>query len=319
MNPHGLPHDTSGLFRERHAGGAAQRYAVSEYDTAGEMDEQAALLAALWQVFEPLAELAVQRGLPYAPVEELTRRAFVAAADKAHPDLLAHRKVSRISTTTGINRREVARLLALIRDAEATRQLPRRSVASELFAHWVSDARYRDRRGEPRVLRRQGRAPSFESLARVITRDVHPRSLLDELLRLKLAVHDPERDTVELVRDAFVPSEDRVRMLQFLGANVGDHLAGAVTNVLTDGRRHFEQAVFADGLTEVSVQEVWTQINELWKTLLAALVPLLERKVEQDQQVSGATQRLRVGLYTFDADTAAVAPGPAPRKTRKRR
>jgi hypothetical protein len=292
---------------------------MTEQDTSGEVDEQQALLTALRQVLEPLAELAVQRGLPYAPVEELVRRAFVGAADTAHPDLLPHRKVSRISTSTGINRREVSRLLAVIRDAQAARQLPRHSVASELFAHWVSDGRYRDRHGEPRVLRRQGRAPSFESLAHAITRDVHPRSLLDELLRLKLAVHHADNDTVELVRDAFVPSEDRVRMLQFLGANVGDHLASAVTNVLTDGRRHYEQAVFADGLTEASVQEVWTQIGTLWKTLLTTLVPVLEQKVERDSQADGARHRLRVGLYTFDANEAAAPPSAAPRKTRKRR
>jgi hypothetical protein len=292
---------------------------MTEQDTSGEVDEQQALLTALRQVLEPLAELAVQRGLPYAPVEELVRRAFVGAADTAHPDLLPHRKVSRISTSTGINRREVSRLLAVIRDAQAARQLPRHSVASELFAHWVSDGRYRDRHGEPRVLRRQGRAPSFESLAHAITRDVHPRSLLDELLRLKLAVHHVDNDTVELLRDAFVPSEDRVRMLQFLGANVGDHLAGAVTNVLTDGRRHYEQAVFADGLTEASVQEVWTQIGTLWKTLLATLVPVLEQKVERDSEAEGAQHRLRVGLYTFDANEAAAPPSPAARKTRKRR
>ena len=291
---------------------------MAEHDTSVETNEQDALLTTLRQVLEPLAELAVQRGLPYAPVEELARRAFVGAADAAHPDLLPHRKVSRISTATGINRREVARLLAVIRDAQAAQRLPGRSVASELFAHWMSDGRYRNRHGEPRVLRRQGRAPSFESLARSITRDVHPRSLLDELLRLKLAVHHPEQDTVQLVRDAFVPSEDRVRMLQFLGANVGDHLAGAVTNVLTDGRRHYEQAVFADGLTEASVQEVWGQIGELWKTLLATLVPVLEQMVERDSRAEGATRRLRVGLYTFDAHAAAAAPSPVPRQPRKR-
>jgi hypothetical protein len=233
--------------------------------------------------------------------------------------LLPHRKVSRSATTTGINRREVGRLLAVIRDARAAWRLPSRSVASEVFAHWVSDARYRDRHGEPRVLRRQGRAPSFESLARLITRDVHPRSLLDELLRLRLAVHDTGRDTVALVRDAFVPSGDRVRMLQFLGANVGDHTAGAVANVLGDGRRHFEQAVFADRLTDTSVREAWAAIGHLWKGLLAALVPLLEDKVGRDSAAEQATHRLRVGLYTFDADTAhPPAAATPPRKTRKR-
>jgi hypothetical protein len=66
----------------------------------------------------------VQRGLSYAPVEEIVRRAFVGAADMAHPDLLPRRKVSRISTATGINRREVARLLAVIRYARAAQPLP---------------------------------------------------------------------------------------------------------------------------------------------------------------------------------------------------
>src|SRR5512138_140954 len=147
------------------------------------MNKQDATMAALRQVIAPLAELAVQNGLPYATVEEIVRRAFVAAADAAYRDLLPHRKVSRVSITTGINRREVARLLTVIRDVEASQQWPRRSAASELFAHWVSDARYRDAQGRPRVLRRQGRAPSFESLARAITRDVHPRSILEELVR----------------------------------------------------------------------------------------------------------------------------------------
>ncbi|HVQ04857.1 MAG TPA: hypothetical protein VMT14_15155, partial [Burkholderiaceae bacterium] len=61
---------------------------MSERNASGEMNEQEALLAALRRVLEPLAELAVQRGLSYAPIEELVRRAFVGAADAAHPDLL---------------------------------------------------------------------------------------------------------------------------------------------------------------------------------------------------------------------------------------
>ena len=279
-------------------------------------DEQEALLAALRKVVDPLATLAVQRGLPYAAVEELMRRAFIGAADAVHRDLLPHRKVSRLATVTGINRREVSRLLGVLRDAQASRQLPRRSVASEVFAHWMSDARYRDRRGKPKELKRQGRAPSFESLAQSVTRDVHPRSLLDELVRLRLAVHDPERDTVTLVQDAFVPHGDRVRMLEYLGHNVGDHLSGAVANVLGEGRRHFEQAIFAEGLTEASVREAWQHIGELWKGLLGALVPALEAKVARDQPRDGATHRLRLGLYTFDEDTAPVVA--RPRKTRKK-
>src|SRR5207342_1670787 len=104
------------------------------------------------------------------------------------------------------------------------------------------------------------------------------------------AVQDEEHDTVALVRDAFVPRGDRARMLQYLGHNIGDHLSGAVANVLADGRRHFEQAIFAEGLSEASVREAWQHIGELWKGLLGALVPALEDKVARDRPRAGATR-----------------------------
>jgi len=262
--------------------------------------EQAALSDALRAVLAPAARLALARGITFATLHELFKQVAVQTADDASPDLLPHRKVSRISTATGINRREVTRLIQVLREGRVGEAPARRSLASEVFAHWLTAARYRDRRGAPRVLPRHGKAPSFESLAHTVTRDVHPRSILDELLRLGLAVHDPARDTVKLVRDAFVPRGDAVRMLQFLGANVGDHFSAAVDNVLGDGKQHFEQAVFADGLSEQSLEEFRRLVTQEWQALLEKMVPALEAMVERDSGSEQARQRLRIGLYTFN-------------------
>jgi hypothetical protein len=262
--------------------------------------ELAALSAALRAVLAPAARLALARGATFATLQELFKQVVVQAADDASPELLPHRKVSRISTATGINRREVTRLIQVLREGRVGEAPARRSLATEVFAHWLTAARYRDRRGAPRALPRQGKAPSFESLAHAVTRDVHPRSILDELLRLGLAVHDPARDTVKLVRDAFVPRGDAVRMLQFLGANVGDHLSAAVDNVLGDGKQHFEQAVFADRLSEQSLEEFRRMVTQEWQSLLEKMVPALESMVERDSAAGDAGQRLRIGLYTFN-------------------
>lgn len=282
-------------------------------------DAQSALVEAVRALLASAARLALARGLPYAVVHELLKQMLVQEADASHPELLPHRKVSRISTATGINRREVTRLMEVLHEGRIGQAPPRRSLASEAFAHWVGAPGYQDRRGAPRVLKRQGRAPSFESLARSITRDVHPRSILDELLRLSLATHDAQADTVALKRDAFVPHGDAVRMLQFLADNVGDHAAAAIDNVLGDGHRHFEQAVFAAPLSAASVHSMRPQISALWQQLLAALVPALEDKVEHDRDRPEATQRLRVGLYTYSVEapkaSADVAPSPQSRRT----
>lgn len=289
-----------------------------------------ALLGALQQLLQPLARLALGGGLTHATLDEALKLALVAAADQQLQDLPEHRRVSRIATSTGIHRREAGRLVALLREGQAAAVPAQRSLASELFTHWRSDRVYRDREGAPAELPRQGPAPSFESLAQTITRDVHPRSLMEELVRLGLAAHDEQRDTVRLLREAFVPQGDQARMLGTLGRNVGSHLDAAVDNLLQGDRRHFEQALFADGLSEASLNELRGLVQRQWQGLLDALVPTLEAMVARDSAAAIAAQlqragdtpppashRVRLGLYShFQADpTAHPAADPAAHPT----
>ena len=107
---------------------------------------------ALWAVLRPLARLAIARGVPCGTAEELLRRAFVDAAREAQPEPSAARIVSRISTATGLTRRQVTQLL----EQEPQPAARQRSLATEVFAHWTTSRAFRDRRGAPRVLPRQG-------------------------------------------------------------------------------------------------------------------------------------------------------------------
>ncbi len=257
--------------------------------------ETDALAHAIGEVLRPLARIAVAKGMPFAAVETALKQAFVQAARDVNPHLPRHRAVSRIAIATGLTRREVTRLTE-----SALTATPRQSLASELFTRWVNDPDYRDRDGRPRDLPRQGSAPSFESLALSVTRDVHPRSLLDELVRLGLAAHDGQCDAVSLTHEAFVPRGDQTRMLAFLGQNVGDHLSAAVANVLGRGNDHFEQAIFADELSPESLDTLRSLISAQWRALSATLVSAIESRIARDRPSEGTARcRLRIGLYTF--------------------
>ena len=256
--------------------------------------DPAALTEALRQLMEPLAALAIARGVPFVMVEDQLKSAFVDAARTAHPNLPAHRLVSRISTATGINRREVTRLT----QARSTAPAVRHSPATRIFTKWLAEPALKTRKGEVMAIARQGPAPSFEALAQSVTRDVHPRSLLDELCRLGLARVDA--DMVHVVRDSFVPSTDSARMLGFLGSNVGDHLRAAVANVLSHTPEHLEQAVFADELSQLSLAAFQHLMRDQWKTLLQAAVPALQQLIDADHAAGRrADQRVRVGVYTY--------------------
>ena len=286
---------------------------MSPPDEASAVDalsaDQQAMLDALDSVFAPLAQLCIAKGIRIRAVEDRLRGAFVQAARDAHPGQLSTRLPSRISATTGLTRREVARLE---RQPDRTHD-PRRSPITELFTRWLSDPGLRDPANKPLRLPRQGPAPSFESLAQSVTRDVHPRTLLDELCRLQLAAHDAASDSVQLLREAFVPRGDWARMLAFLGDNVGDHFRAAVANVLQDGKQQIEQSIFADELSTESLAQARELMTQLWRTLLAQVAPQLEELIDADRE-SGRAQdhSLRIGLFTWSQAMATNRNDPLP-------
>lgn len=260
-------------------------------------EDAKALGRVLAQLMQPLARLAVARGVPCAQVEEQLREAFVQAAREAHAQQPAHRMVSRISTVTGLNRRLVTKLVA----QDKGRAQPRRSLAGEVYARWFTDPAWNAARpATPLTLPRQGEQASFEALARAVTQDVHPRSLLDEMVRLGLARWDAASDQVSLVPEAFATGADAGRLLSVLGNNVGDHLAAAVANVRDGGGTHFERAIFASGLSEDSARALRERLQTHWEALAAALVPELQQAVARDAEgAAPATHRLRVGLFEY--------------------
>ncbi len=256
------------------------------------------LLRALEAVLLPLTRLCVAQGLAYDRAEEALKQAFVDAAREAKRAAggVGARDVSQVATATGLSRREVARLSAAP-DASAA---AKPSAVNQLYLRWSTAKKLRDESGQPRALPRTGKAPSFETLAGSITRHVHPRSLLDELLRLGMARLSEDGQTVYLEPDRYVPEKDDAQMFGFLGANVGDHLAAASANVIHRDRRHFEQAIFADELSEPTAAAIREIAAQQWQRVLAEVVPELERRVAEDQAAGrSGTHRARLGLFSF--------------------
>jgi hypothetical protein len=279
--------------------------------------EQQALLAALAHLLKPFARLCLAKGVPIQALEEMVRQAYVDAANQACEGDNPARLTSRISTMTGLTRREVRRI-----QQTPSPELPAtRSAASDLLTHWTSKTDYVDASQKPIAIPRQGPAPSFEDLAAHVTKDVHARSLLAEMIRLRLVTHHPATDTIELLEEAFVPNHDWPQMVGFLGTNVGDHLEAAVTNVLGDGHQHFEQALLADELSPESIIKVQALISAQWRHLLTTLGPQLQALIDADTSAQRPqNQSIRIGLYSLSKampSTAVPSNPPQPKEHKK--
>jgi len=280
---------------------------TSKISPDGMQAEQQALVAVLEQLLSPLAKLCLAKGISIQAAEEVMRRAYVQAATEGCEGLNPARLTSRISTMTGLTRREVARLQS--KDASVRPQT--RTVATDVLTYWASQSEYVNKKGLPIRIPRTGEAPSFEALAACVTKDVHPKSILADMARLGLVTQNEMNDTVAVVDAIFVPKTDWPQMVGFIGANVGDHLHASVDNVLHGGGRHFEQSLLADELSKESLDAAKSMITAQWRDLLTQLGPQLQVLMDQDKALGREqNQQLRIGLYSYMNAMQSVQPGP---------
>jgi len=254
-------------------------------------------------VMAPLVRWLLRNGVHYGAFADALKSVFIGVAREelaSHGD--ASPTASAITVLSGVHRKDV-RALADKPQSEATalRSVP---LASQVFTRWLTDARWCTGPGQPKPLPRVGAQASFEALARELSTDVHPRTVLDELLRLGLVVVDGDRVVPQA--QLFVPAGGLDDLAALFAANVADHIASAVHNMTTDGPRMLEHSVFADGLSEASARELAELARVLWARAFEDMVHQAQQRVDADANRAGST-RIRFGVY-FHADPIPTAP-----------
>lgn len=237
----------------------------------------------------PLCRLLVARGVLFADLAERLKGHYVQAAQALSEGKTTD---SRLSVMTGLQRREIARLKGI--KAKPGKPNP----LSKLVALWQSDSAYMDG-AKPLSLPRTGPAPSFESLAFEIRKDVHPRTMLDTL-ETAGTVRIDEDDRVHLVETAYLPLSGSEDQLAYLAFNVGDHLAAASDNVLGHTPPYFERAVHYGGLSEAQLARLSDRFHEGQMALLEALNR--EAAAMKTSGEESGIMRFRAGGYFYSTD-----------------
>ncbi|MEY4753825.1 MAG: hypothetical protein RJA44_1500 [Pseudomonadota bacterium] len=267
-------------------------------------------------VLAPLVRWLLHSGVHYGALSQALKGVFLAEARR---DLeLRGSKVtdSALSVLSGVHRKDVRTFAEQAQPRPAYTPSP----AVMLFTRWVGDPAYRDPAvtvlpGQPaqplRRLARHGAAPSFEALAREVSSDVHPRTLLEELQRLELVHLDG--DTVELLTDRFVSRPGDAGAAQTLAANAADHLAAAVHNLTAgDGPRFLEQSVYASWLSLESGEQLARVARELWTPALQGMVAEATACVKADEARDDTPLRMRFGIYYYHEAEPARPPAGGP-------
>jgi len=272
------------------------------------------LSQALRQVLRPLVRLMLAHGITFRPASDLLNQVYVEVATAELERDGKKPTDSRLTVMTGIHRKAL-RQHRTQHDADAS--VPKSvALGAQLVARWTSDPLYCDGDGHPRPLpRRNGGAddtPTFDGLVRSVSSDVHPRTVLDEWLRLGV-VKIEDQQTIHLVTSAFVPSQGFEEKLFYLGRNVHDHLETTLHNLEGTGPPLLERSVHCDGLDPADVnrlarfaeqegmkllEEINRRARELRSEALSAW-DAAHADGSEPNEPNEKAERMNVGLYFF--------------------
>ena len=261
------------------------------------------------RVLQPLVRLLLRNGVTYTVFTAALKRVFLAAAQQE----LAGRQMattdSAVSLLSGVHRRDVRNLTRADTAAQAAPPASpappappappgRLGLAAQVVARWMNDADYQDAQGGTRALPKSGDA-SFDTLVASVSRDVRPKAVLDELLRLGV-VQDSDAGVV-LEGSGFAPRQGFEEMSWLMAQNLQDHAAAAVANLHGEGN-FLEQAVFVDELTPESATRL-QQVSVLaWKAAFKTVMQEAQLRFDGDAASAppqARTHRARFGVYFY--------------------
>lgn len=247
-------------------------------------------------MLRPLARLLLKRGLSYGVFSEATKLAFVEAA--LHDLALPGKKptASRISTLTGLSRKQVSWLLNLETTGvvDAQHKLNR---AARVIGGWISDRRFTDKNQQPLSLAFDGVANSFSTLVRDYSGDIPPRTIADELTRLG-AIALTTQGELQLLRAAYIPAAGSDEQINFLADDVADLLNTITHNIEHTDPQHkrFQRKVFYNNIPVEVMEELRQYIAAQGQQCLETINRKLAHYDRDNHPAVRGTKRIKVGL-----------------------
>lgn len=258
------------------------------------------LSRAVIRMLNPIVRLLLRYEVSHSEFTELSRKSYVDVAFKHYS--LPDRKPSnsRVSVITGLSRKEVVRLKDLEVDEPPKTKGPI-NRATRVIGGWLSNEKFLDEEGEPRILPLRGEENSFDDLAAQYSGGITSRAILDELIRVG-AVEKIGKDAVKLNHLGYVPQNNEEEMIELLSAHMADLLSTLLYNLTRRDKpaRFQREVVYKD--VPLSLLEEFQKLNhDKSMALLRELNQWLSENIKERkaQNRNEPCVRAGVGIYFF--------------------
>lgn len=255
------------------------------------------------KVLRPLVRLLLRNGVAFADFSAVARRVFVEVASEDFGLPGRKQSVSRISILTGVNRKEVKRLLDEPSDEATARRENNR--AARVISGWMRDKDFQQKSGKPKVLswgdaKAEG---SFEDLVKRYSGDMTARAILDELVRVGSVNFNKDKSKVTLTSNGYIPAASNDELMRLSGDSINDLLNTIDHNFTTKSQAtRLQLSVAYDDVPENGVELFRNLSKEKSLELLNYLDQFL---ATQDRSVNPSVKgeghyRTGLGIYYFE-------------------
>ncbi|NOY63031.1 MAG: hypothetical protein GXP10_07765 [Gammaproteobacteria bacterium] len=264
------------------------------------------LQRATTKMVRPLVRILLRNGISFGLFAEIVKRAYVEVATEEFAIPGKAQTTSRVSTLTGLTRKEVQRIKGQPEGGEDI-STSRYNRAARVISHWTSDVAFQDRQGEPAELSFDGDGSSFSALVKNASGDITPRTILDELIHVR-AVDELQNGKLKLLTRAYIPDGDDAEKINILGNDVADLIATIDHNIRCEpAAAFFQRKVCYDNLPEEAISELKQLIASKAQAALESMNDDMARRDRDNCGLdnsadSSGTGRVRAGLgiYYFE-------------------
>ncbi|BBN59028.1 DUF6502 family protein [Hydrogenovibrio marinus] len=254
---------------------------------------------ALVLILKPLVKILIHNNITYIGIQSLLKKAYVQVAEAVFglPD--KKQTDSRISLLTGIHRGDVKRIRESLQDQTFEKEI-KASLGAQLVSVWLSHTKYNDESGNPLPLFKMASegAPSFEELVLSVSKDKHPRSILDDWVNQRL-ISTLEDGRIMLNDKGYVPEDDFEEKLFFAGKNIGAHLEVVASNLESQNPPMFDRAIYYSKLSEESIEKLESRSKKKMMALLTEMNLLARQFQEADEANDKNSGKIHLGAYFY--------------------
>jgi len=243
----------------------------------------------------PLVRVLLRHGVSHAEFASWAKQTYVEEAQTNFGIDGKKPTVSRLAIVTGINRKEVKRIMDLPDDVEPA--LSKHNRAIRVVTGWLQDSDFNNSKGQPLTLEYGDADAGFNRLVKQYGGDVPARAVLDELVRVGTVTEKDNKIT--LATKGYVPHESEEAMLDLFATSARDLLTTLDHNVSGEGKPRLQMSVAYDDVGEEAV-EAFRKLSS--KKALALLQELDKNLSKQDRTKNpdaGGTGRYRTGLGVY--------------------